>query len=85
MTLTNGFTVTNGTPVLTQVNPNTGQQGQTDESVSLDRAVHALGAGDHGGEFRRRDHGGDADHQLGDDGHGQLEHRWRRRHWAHAM
>ena len=27
VTLTNGFTVTNGTPVLTQVNPNTGQQG----------------------------------------------------------
>ena len=35
VTLNNGFTVTNGTPVLTTVNPNTGQQGQTNESVSL--------------------------------------------------
>src|SRR5204863_120913 len=35
VTLTNGFTVTNGTAVLTTVNPNTGQQGQTNESVSL--------------------------------------------------
>src|SRR5207302_1768110 len=34
-TLNNGFTVTNGTPVLTTVNPNTGQQGQTNESVNL--------------------------------------------------
>src|SRR5204862_543767 len=35
VTLTNGFTVGSGTPVLTTVNPNTGQQGQTNESVSL--------------------------------------------------
>ena len=35
VTLTNGFTVTNGTPVLTQVNPNTGLQGQQNESVTL--------------------------------------------------
>ena len=35
VTLTNGFTVTNGTPVLTQVNPNTGQQGQSNLSVTL--------------------------------------------------
>ena len=35
VTLTNGFTVTAGTPVLTTVNPNTGQQGQTGESVAL--------------------------------------------------
>jgi hypothetical protein len=35
VTLTNGFTVTAGTPVLTTVNPNTGQQGQQNESVSL--------------------------------------------------
>jgi alpha-D-ribose 1-methylphosphonate 5-triphosphate synthase subunit PhnH len=35
VTLTNGFTVTNGTPVLTQVNPNTGQQGQQNLSVTL--------------------------------------------------
>src|SRR6202158_1025985 len=35
VTLTNGFTVTNGTAVLTTVNPNTGQQGQTNESVNL--------------------------------------------------
>ncbi len=34
-TLRNGFTVTNGTPVLTTVNPNTGHQGQANESVSL--------------------------------------------------
>ena len=33
--MTNGFTVTNGTPVLTQVNPNTGLQGQQNESVTL--------------------------------------------------
>ena len=31
----NQVTVTNGTPVLTTVNPNTGQQGQTNESVNL--------------------------------------------------
>jgi uncharacterized protein YcbX len=35
VTLNNAFTVTNGTPVLTSVNPNTGQQGQTNESVTL--------------------------------------------------
>src|SRR5205085_1465727 len=35
VTLTNGFTVTNGTPVLTTVNPNSGQQGQTGLAVSL--------------------------------------------------
>jgi Bacterial Ig-like domain len=35
VTLNNGFTVTNGSPVLTTVNPNTGQQGQTNESVTL--------------------------------------------------
>ena len=75
VTLTNGFTVTNGTPVLTIVNPNTGQQGQTGESICLDRAVHALGAGNDHGQLRSGDHGGDADHQLGDHGHGQLEHR----------
>ena len=34
VTLTNGFTVTAATPVLTTVNPNTGQQGQTGESVA---------------------------------------------------
>ena len=35
VTLANGFTVTNGTPVLTQVNPNTGLQGQQNVSVAL--------------------------------------------------
>ncbi|HEY1239985.1 MAG TPA: hypothetical protein VGF16_05480, partial [Bryobacteraceae bacterium] len=35
VTLTNGFTVTAGTPVLKTVNPNTGQQGQQSETVSL--------------------------------------------------
>jgi len=35
VTLNNGFAVTNGTPVLTTVSPNTGQQGQTNESVNL--------------------------------------------------
>ena len=35
VTLTNGFTVTAATPVLTTVNPNTGQQGQTGESIAL--------------------------------------------------
>jgi hypothetical protein len=35
VTLTNGFTVTNGTPVITQVNPNTGQQGQQNESLTI--------------------------------------------------
>jgi RHS repeat-associated protein len=35
ITLANGFTVTNGTPVLTQVSPNTGQQGQQNVSVAL--------------------------------------------------
>src|SRR5438132_6336552 len=34
-TLTSGFTVTNGTPVITQVNPNTGQQGQLNESLTI--------------------------------------------------
>jgi len=34
-TLTNGFTVTAGTPVITQVNPNSGQQGQQNLSVNL--------------------------------------------------
>src|SRR5260221_6985425 len=34
-TLTNGFTVTNATPVITQVNPNTGQQGQQNESLTI--------------------------------------------------
>ena len=34
-TLTNGFTVNPGTPVITQVNPNTGQQGQQNLSVNL--------------------------------------------------
>ena len=75
VTLTNGFTVTNGTPVLTTVNPNTGQQGQTNESVQSDRAVHALGAGDDHGQFRRGHHGGHADGQLGDHRDGGVEHR----------
>jgi len=35
VTLNNGFTVTNGTPVITQVNPNTGQQGQLNESLTI--------------------------------------------------
>lgn len=35
VTLNNGFTVNAGTPVLTQVNPNTGQQGQTLASVAV--------------------------------------------------
>ena len=34
-TLANGFTVTAGTPVLTQVNPNNGQQGQQSLSVAV--------------------------------------------------
>src|SRR6266481_8429581 len=34
-TLTNGFTVTNGTPVITQVNPNTGPQGQQNASLTI--------------------------------------------------
>jgi RHS repeat-associated protein len=34
-TLNNGFTVTAGTPVLTLVNPNSGLQGQQNESVNL--------------------------------------------------
>jgi RHS repeat-associated protein len=34
-TLANGFTVTAGTPVLTQVSPNTGQQGQQNLSVTI--------------------------------------------------
>jgi RHS repeat-associated protein len=35
VTLNNGFSVTAGTPVLTTVNPNTGQQGQTNLSANL--------------------------------------------------
>ena len=35
VTLTNGFTVTSGVPVLTQVSPSTGQQGQSNLSISL--------------------------------------------------
>ena len=35
VTLANGFAVTNGTPLLTTVNPNTGQQGQQNLSVTL--------------------------------------------------
>ncbi len=35
MTLNNGFTVTAGTPVLTLANPNTGQQGQQNLSVTI--------------------------------------------------
>jgi RHS repeat-associated protein len=35
VTLTNGFTVTAGTPVLLTVNPNAGQQGQTNLSVTI--------------------------------------------------
>jgi hypothetical protein len=35
VTLTNGFTVTAGTPVLTTDNPNTGQQGQQNLSVAI--------------------------------------------------
>ena len=35
VSLPNGFTVTPGTPVITLVNPNSGQQGQTNESVNL--------------------------------------------------
>ncbi len=35
VSLASAFTVTNGTPVLTLVNPNTGQQGQQSESVNL--------------------------------------------------
>ena len=34
-TLTNGFTVAAGTPVITQVNPNTGQEGQRNLSVTI--------------------------------------------------
>jgi hypothetical protein len=35
VTLANGFSVTNGLPVLTTVNPNTGQQGQTSLAVTI--------------------------------------------------
>ncbi len=35
VTLTNGFTVTNATPLLTQINPNTAVQGQQNVSVAL--------------------------------------------------
>ncbi|MBI1790799.1 MAG: hypothetical protein HYR60_24995, partial [Acidobacteria bacterium] len=35
VTLNNGFTVTAGTPVITQVNPNTGQQGQANLNVAI--------------------------------------------------
>ena len=35
LTLTNGFTVVAGTPVLTQVNPNTGQQGLSNLAVAI--------------------------------------------------
>src|SRR5205085_1971374 len=35
LTVDNGFTGTAGTPVLMTVNPNTGQQGQSNESVAL--------------------------------------------------
>jgi len=34
-TLTNGFTVTAGTPAVTLLNPNTGQQGQQNLSVAI--------------------------------------------------
>jgi hypothetical protein len=74
VTLNNGFTVTAVTPVLTTVNPNTGQQGQQNESVSLTGQFHALGAGYDDGELRSRNHRGDADDQLGNDGNGGTEH-----------
>jgi len=35
VTLTNGFTVTNGTPVITMVSPNTGLQAQQNESLTI--------------------------------------------------
>jgi RHS repeat-associated protein len=35
VTLNNGFTVTPGTPAITNVNPNTGQRGQTNLSVAI--------------------------------------------------
>ncbi len=35
VTLTNGFSVSNGTPVLTQVNPSTAEEGQQNVSVAL--------------------------------------------------
>src|SRR5260370_48775 len=35
VTSTNGFMVTNGTPVITQVNPNTGLLGQQNESLTI--------------------------------------------------
>ena len=75
VTLTNGFTVTNGTPVLTHVNPNTGQQGQTGESIALTGQFTHWVQGTTTASFGSGDHGGDADHQLGDHRHGQLEHR----------
>ena len=44
VTLTNGFTVTSGTPVLISVTPNSGLQGATIASVALVGFVHALRA-----------------------------------------
>src|SRR5207248_10862653 len=35
VTLANGFTVTNGGPALTQVSPNTGQQGQQNLPITI--------------------------------------------------
>ncbi len=74
VTLNNGFTVTAATPVLTSVNPNTGQQGQQNLSVSYHRTDHSLRSRNDDGELRRRNHGGVTDRELGDQRHGSIEH-----------
>ena len=42
VTLSNGFAVGAGTPVITQVNPNTGQQGQTNLNVAITGIMLAI-------------------------------------------
>jgi hypothetical protein len=74
VTLNNGFTVTAVTPVLTTVNPNTGQQGQQNESVSLTGQFTHWVQGTTTASFGSGNHRGDADDQLGNDGDGGTEH-----------
>ncbi len=77
VTLTNGFTVTNGTPVLTQVNPNTGVQGQQNLSVALTGQFTHFVQGTTTASFGTGITRGIADDQFGDKCNCSFEHQRR--------
>ena len=75
VSLANAFTVTSGTPVLTTVNPNTGEQGQTNESVSLTGQFTHWVQGTSTASFGAGITVATSDGELGDLGDGGVEYR----------